>query len=416
MATAIERTYPGLDERAALIAHHYEAAGDKLSAAEWHARAAAWARTPSPADCMRHWRRVRELADDLDPSPQRDALAAKAGLGILSVAWRLGMSPEEAAAIHAEAHEDLERFRGDLYYAGARMHAGREREGLDGFRTAGRAALAAGDAGRALTASTGVAYASWIAGSLAEGVQTIDNALALAGDDPTTGAGISFVSPFAHALQSRAQSIGYMGELEQARRDFDRATELAREHNDPQTESACHANRALLEADAGQTAAALRSAALGLAIAEPAGDTIHAIACSTPAAVAQAAAGRFADALARAASNLKTIRKHGIGLYYEPLLLATVARCKLALGDSDAALGDAEEAVAIMDDRGLATCALRAPIVLAQVLLATQGVRAAPRIDAVLTRALGVARQSRAHLFEAQIDRELAARVCPRGG
>jgi adenylate cyclase len=206
-----------------------------------------------------------------------------------------------------------------------------------------------------------------------------------------------------------------MGELEQARRDFDRGTELARDHNDPQTESACHANRALLEADAGQTAAALRSAALGLAIAEPAGDTIHAIACSTPAAVAQAAAGRFADALARAASNLKTIRENGIGLYYEPLLLATVARCKLALGDSEAALGDAEEAVAIMDDRGLATCALRAPIVLAQVLLATQGVRAAPRIDAVLTRALGVARQSRAHLFEPQIDRELAALARPRG-
>ena len=60
VAAAIERTYPdGLDERAALLAHHCEASGDKLKAAGWHARAAAWAEVTSPADAMRHWRRVR---------------------------------------------------------------------------------------------------------------------------------------------------------------------------------------------------------------------------------------------------------------------------------------------------------------------------------------------------------------------
>ena len=364
---------------------------------------------------MRHWRRVRDLAAELDASPRRDALTAQAGLGVLSLSWRLGIRPEEAAAIQAEAHEDVERFRRDLFYAGSLMHSGREREGLDAFRSASRAAVAAGDAGRALTASSGVAYASWIAGSLTEAVDTLEHALTLAGDDPTTAAGTAFVCPLAHALQSRGHSIGNMGELEQARRDFQRATELAREHSDPLTESACHANRALLEADAGQIAAALRSAALGLAIAAPAGERVHAIACSTPAAVADAAAGRFADALARAKPNLAAIREHGVGLYYEPLLLATMARCELALGDPDAALGNAEEAIAIMEDRGLATCALHAPIALAQVLLATEGVRAAERIHTVLTCALGVARRAGAHLFEPQIERERAALARLRG-
>jgi class 3 adenylate cyclase/tetratricopeptide (TPR) repeat protein len=417
VAAAIARAYPdGLDERAALVAHHCEAGGDELGAAEWHARAAAWAEAAAPADSMRHWRRVRDLAADLDASPQRDALIAKAGLGVLSLSWRLGITPSEAAAIQAEEHGDVERVRRDLYSAGSLMHGGREREGLDGFRRARREALATGDSERVLTAAAGVAYANWIAGSSSEAVETLDHALALAGDDPTIGAGITFVCLLAHAVQSRGQGIGYMGELEQARRDFARGIQLAREHNDPQTESACHANLALLEADAGRIAAARRNAALGLAIAEPAGDTVHAIACSTPAAVAEAAAGRFADALAGAASNLEAIREHRVGVYYEPLLLATMARCELALGDAEAALSSAEEAVAIMDDRGLTTCALRAPIALAQVLAATQGASAAERIDTVLTRALGVARRSGARLFEPHIEREREALARLRGG
>lgn len=415
VASAIERTYPdGLDERAALLAHHREAAGDKLKAAGWHARAAAWAELRSAADGMRHWRRVEHLTGEGEPSPQRDELAAKARVGILALGWRLGVSAEETAAIHAEAHEDLERFRVDLFYAGSLMHSGREQEGLVGFRAASRQAVAAGDPGRALTASMGVAYASWVAGSLGDGVETIDRALRLADDDPKTGSGLAFVCPLAHAFGHRGMCLGYMGERESASRDFDRALSLAREHDDPETESASYANLALLEAQIGHIDAALGDAALGLAIAERAGNAIHTIACSAPLAVAEAGAGRFADALARAASNLATIRELGIGLYLEPLLLATIARSELALGRPDDALAAAEEAVDIMRARRLTTCALSAPITLAQVLTATHGAAAGERIDTVLTRAMRVARASRARVFESQIHRELAARARAR--
>ena len=81
VAAAIERAYPeALEERAALLAHHCEAAGNTLVAAEWHARAAAWAEVASPADCIRHWRRVRHLTNDLEPSPEIARLAARARL------------------------------------------------------------------------------------------------------------------------------------------------------------------------------------------------------------------------------------------------------------------------------------------------------------------------------------------------
>ena len=406
VAAAIERTYPdGLDERAALLAHHSEASGDGLAGARWHTRAAIWAERRSLPDSLRHWRRVRHLAGELEASAEREALAMKARLGILSLVWRLGTTPGESAVIRAEAGAETGELRVELYSAGALMHSGREREGLDGFRQVSRDAVAATDRGTALTASIGVAYASWIAGSLNEGVETIDRALPLAGDDPMTGSGVAFVCPLAHAYGHRGMCIGYMGELEQARDDFERAVDLARAHNDPETESATHANHALLQAEAGDIDAALRSAAQGLEIADRTGNTIHILACTVPTAVAQAGAGRFDEALAHAEPSLATIRRQQIGLFYEPLLLATIARCQLAFGKPDQALAAAEEAVEIAGARGLATCALRAPITLAEVLIATGGAAVGDRIDNILARASRVARESGARVFEPMICR-----------
>ena len=87
---------------------------------------------------MRHWRRVRDLTSDLEASPERDELATKAGAGILGLGWRLGISPEESAALHAEG-TDAERFRRDLYYAGSLMHSGRERRGARRISRSGSA-------------------------------------------------------------------------------------------------------------------------------------------------------------------------------------------------------------------------------------------------------------------------------------
>jgi class 3 adenylate cyclase/tetratricopeptide (TPR) repeat protein len=404
VAAAIEDAYPDdLDERAALLAHHSEAAGRELDAAGWHARAAAWAERTSPADGLRHWRRVRHLVSALDASPERDALAASARQGILGLVWRLGGSAEETAAIRAESRADGGRTVLDLYSAGTLMHGARERDGLAGFRDVCRKAFTAGDAGGALTASTGVAYASWIAGSLREGIETLDRGLAVARDDPTVGAGEPYACPLAHAYGQRGLCRGYTGDLEQARRDFDRAIALAREYEDPVTLSAAHANLALIEAEAGDTGAAHRHATLGLEISEPLGDLAHSVACAVPIALALARDGRFDGSLTRAESNLTTIRGHGVGLYYEPLLLATIAICRLGLDEPDLALATAEEAVDIADARGLGACALRARVTLAQVLGAVRGAGAGDRIDGVLTDAEVVMRKSAARLFAAPI-------------
>ncbi len=409
VAAAIEHVYPeDLDERAALVAHHCEAAGDTLEAARWHVRAASWSERASLAAGLRHWRRVRDLTGRLEEAtPDRDALASRARSGILGLVWRIGGDAAETATIREEARTEGGQAIPELFAAGTLMHGAREVEGLEGFREAARRSFAAGDSGGALTASTGVAYASWIAGSLPEGIATIDRALALAGGDPAVGAAQPYACPLAHAYGQRALCRGYAGDLGHARRDFARAIDLARAREDPITLSAAHANFTLVEAVAGDTEVARRQAALGLEVSERLGDLVHSVACEVPLAAAEAREGRFADALARARSNLDTVRRSGVGRYYEPLLLATIARCRLGLGEADGALAAAEQGADIAAGRALAACALHAPLALAHVLLATRGAAAGERVEAVLGRARLVVGESGARLFESGIDGEL---------
>ena len=66
VARAIERQdAERLDERAALLAHHWEEAGEALAAARWHRRAAEWVGRTDFAAATHHWGRVRELLHEL---------------------------------------------------------------------------------------------------------------------------------------------------------------------------------------------------------------------------------------------------------------------------------------------------------------------------------------------------------------
>src|SRR5262249_62118434 len=62
VAHAIEATSAEkLDEQAALVAHHWERAGEALVAANWHARAADWAGARDREALYRPCERVRAL-------------------------------------------------------------------------------------------------------------------------------------------------------------------------------------------------------------------------------------------------------------------------------------------------------------------------------------------------------------------
>uniref|UniRef100_A0A5Q5BGH6 Adenylate/guanylate cyclase n=2 Tax=unclassified Mycobacterium TaxID=2642494 RepID=A0A5Q5BGH6_MYCSS len=65
LADAIESAEPSVDENAALIAEHLEAAGDPRAAYEWHMRSAAWSRQRDIRAALMSWERASMLADAL---------------------------------------------------------------------------------------------------------------------------------------------------------------------------------------------------------------------------------------------------------------------------------------------------------------------------------------------------------------
>ena len=97
VAQAIEMSEQGdLDKQASLLAYHWDAAGDLPRALEWHQRAAESTGGHDAPASMRHWQRVRELAEALPPDPGTLSTGAVACSRILMLGWRLQSTDAEA--------------------------------------------------------------------------------------------------------------------------------------------------------------------------------------------------------------------------------------------------------------------------------------------------------------------------------
>ena len=90
VASAIEQREGGsLDENAALIAEHVEAAGDLHAAFGWHMRAGTWSNNRDVAAAKVSWDRAREVADRLpEEDPDRTAMRIAPRSLVCATAWR----------------------------------------------------------------------------------------------------------------------------------------------------------------------------------------------------------------------------------------------------------------------------------------------------------------------------------------
>ena len=90
LAGLIETRRPdALDENAALIAEHLEAAGDLHTAFAWHMRAGTWSTNRSITAAHTSWRKARQVADRLpDEDPDRMAMRIAPRTLLCGSAWR----------------------------------------------------------------------------------------------------------------------------------------------------------------------------------------------------------------------------------------------------------------------------------------------------------------------------------------
>jgi adenylate cyclase len=417
VASAIERIYPdGLDERAALLAQHREAAGDSLGAARWHTRAAAWVFNSSPAEGLRHWRRVRELAGEVGGGSEAEQFATSARAAILAAGLRLGISHEEAAAIHAEgkgrltsgAERTYEDVLLDIAYAANVFTGGREQEGFELSRSAASAAEEIDDPGLVLMTSLSHGMAAAVVGVPRECVEVTTRALALAGDDPGAGSRLGIGTPFALCLAIRAAGEEQLGKFDNAFRDLDRSFEVAAASGDPEAEAFALLCRAWAYADLLESERGLRDAERGAELSDHTGSNLALTVTYLQLARLRGECHDFSGALDAAERATAVNDEHGAALAWEPDILCYMAAAQLGLGRGDRARAVAEEAVAVAERRSLKRAVAVSRLGLGRVLLRVEGVAGAEGAKTALAGALAMAGEVGYRALEPQIRLELA--------
>jgi hypothetical protein len=210
LAAAIEQRQPdSVDENAALIAEHVEAAGDLHAAFNWHMRAATWATNRAVAAAQLSWERAQKIADSLPvDDPSRIAMRIAPRTMLCGIAWRVHMN------VAGERFDELRQLctaAGDkaslaLGMAGLVMdHAfqGRIREASQLASEAWDLAESIDDPTLTVGLSFPLIYAKMECGDWSAALRWSQRVIDLADGDPSKGNFI-FGSPLAAAYSTRA--------------------------------------------------------------------------------------------------------------------------------------------------------------------------------------------------------------------
>jgi class 3 adenylate cyclase/tetratricopeptide (TPR) repeat protein len=363
VAEALEKFHEDkLDERAALLARHWESAGDRLTAARWSARAAAWVGINDVAEAVRHWRKVSELAEALTDSPEGSALALAARIARLSFGWRLGISEQEASA-HYEAGRDLAVRNSDLVnllmitagYATVRGVSGNMDEYFELAEEVNRLGIEIGDPSLRMATLSVPAYARWVRGRTIEALELLDEGVALGAEDPTLGSlGIatSVGSPYAWCLLMKGVVLSAMGYPEEAAVSLEHALQAARDQGDPETEGWAHIGHVWLASWTGHVETALAHATQAYEIAERIGDGFSRVWATAYLGLARLLVGEPVQAVTALERSIELGREARTALEAEAERFAWLAQALLGAGDRGTALHAARESVRIGLERG----------------------------------------------------------------
>jgi class 3 adenylate cyclase/tetratricopeptide (TPR) repeat protein len=396
VARAVAQLYPGkLDERAALLAHHWEGAGDVIEAARWSRRAAEWVGSSDPAEAYRRWHKLHELLQSAAPSAEVAAMDIAACTQLLTLGLRVGMSQEEAADTFAHG-QALAEQSGDLRslarllstYGMVRGTAGDTDEAVAYIARAVRLAEDSADTGLRLALWITMMLSQLFSGLLHEALRSTDEAIAFSGEDPKLGADVAGFSPYIFLILYRGTILIALGRLPEARRDLDRALELAREHGELELLGMAHGFQTLLAYYVGAVDVTLDHARQAIEIAEKIGSALSRGQAYGMLGVAHLAREEWDDAVAAFQQDLAISRERHTGLVAEAASLAMLAGAYLRRGDVARARATAEEALAVARRRGSRLFECDAQLALARVLLRSDGATAQRAIAAALDAAL----------------------------
>jgi tetratricopeptide (TPR) repeat protein len=401
-----------LDETAAMLAWHWQRADRRLEAARWGVRAANFGLRSDLVDSLRRFQAAVDLLDGIDETPETLALGVRARIRLLQFGARIGIGPEEAHRLFAEAHERAERS-GDLglrgmstiAYGATLAFAGDVVGGLERCIEAAHLGEQSEDLNVRATLLLPVCFARSYVGPLPEALRAAERVIEVCDGDEARGATVLGHGVLARALQFRGSILARMGRLTEATVAVERSVEIARRRNESETLVWALALYAQLPWLAGHDTDPA-PAAEAQRVAEDSGNITGLVLALRSVAVTHLAAGSAAEAMAACERALEEGRRSRSGLFEEAPVLAVLARARLAAGITQGANAAADEAVAVARSQ-------RAQVTEAQVLLARAHVRRASgmapaEVRADLDAASAVIGRSGARMFEPFVVEERA--------
>ncbi|AGB25700.1 adenylate/guanylate cyclase family protein [Mycobacterium sp. JS623] len=235
LADAIQGRAPGaVEENAALIAEHVEAAGDLTAAYGWHMRAGSWS-TNRDRDAARvSWERARRIADAL-PADDPDQLSMRIAPRTMLCAtdWQ-DRAVQDSRGRFAELRElcdaagdKVSLAIGMTGLATELLYSGRPREGSRVASEQMALLESIGDPTPTMALAF-IAFGNWFeVGEFGEILRRSQTIIDLAAGDPAKGAGGGVGSPLAFALAWRGVARYWLGRPEW-RQDFHDAVAMAR--------------------------------------------------------------------------------------------------------------------------------------------------------------------------------------------
>jgi class 3 adenylate cyclase len=407
---------------AALLAHHFEEAGEPLEAARWHERAGRRIARNDPVEGARHCRRVGALLAPLPESRETLVLELTSRIALLEIGRLAGIDERESRAVFEEARGRAERLGDRAGHAFLLSSYGRLR-GLAGdvgeyFACAERAAelaAASDDAVLAFEMSVVRAHAHLAVGRLRSARDLAGRALAAIAADRDLERALARSTAPALCRIWWALASAYLGDAAGAQAALE---ELLADSEEGRLGALYGTHGFLCEVLRlrGDLANALVHGRRAVELAAERGSPFSRVEATAFLGAAALAAGDLAGAARELETALVLAREHHAALWYEPRLLATLAEARIAAGDlarARALLDEARGSVA--RGRGWRLCACDVAVAWAR-LLASEVPPDRAAVESALDAAAALAAELGAEPWRERVELERRRLAERRGG
>jgi class 3 adenylate cyclase/tetratricopeptide (TPR) repeat protein len=422
VAGALAERYPErLDEKAALMAHHWQGAGDALRAAHWHMRAASWMSTRDRPAERRHLEQARVMLLSLPDSDQRTRMLLEVYPELLNTLNRLGADAVQTAAVFEEglalsrrAEDRRAEVRIEAMYAWLQT-------GLCNWeqtRAHSEAAIAladnTGDRPAQLFARMTLTRALVWTAQIREVVRMTEDLLAMGSDESVVDVEFFGWRPYLEALSLRSAALSMLGRPREGLEANTRVLELVRHRGADADMTSALADSVWTCWFLGDAERALRITEEALERAERFGAEWSRTYALTARAVAHVLACQWSAGCRDAEHALAIVEGASAALEWGPIARGHGALCEAALGRVEA-LDHARTAV---DELRVAGTLMPQVIVMAlhaRVLRLVGGPEHAAELESVIAETLTVCEQSDAHGYRPLLLLERAGLARLRG-